>query len=63
MKEITYKEAMDELQSILSWLDSTQPDVDEMEKKVKRAVELIDVCRKKLSRTDEAVRKIFEEMD
>lgn len=62
-EQFTYSEAMKELESILDSLETVQTDVDAMVGKVRRATELIDFCRRKLTQTDQEIQKIFEEMD
>ena len=57
-KPLKYNEAVDELNSILDDLQSERVDVDEVSVKVKRAVELIKLCREKISKTESEVRKI-----
>lgn len=60
-KLIKYREAIVELQNILDGLESEQIDVDEVSQKVKRAVELIKICREKIAKTELEVRKVVKE--
>ncbi|MFA5271420.1 MAG: exodeoxyribonuclease VII small subunit [Candidatus Omnitrophota bacterium] len=62
-KPIKYSEAVNELNSILEDLESERVDVDELSVKVKRAVELIKLCREKIETTEFEVRKIVKEFD
>ena len=62
-KKISFNEAIKELENILEQIESGEPDVDELSGKVKRASELIKICRKKLKSTEEEIDKILEEMD
>ena len=62
-KPIKYSEAVSELNSILEDLESERVDVDELSLKVKRAVELIKLCREKIETTEFEVRKIVKEFD
>lgn len=62
-KEVKYTEAMDELNSILENLQSESVDVDELSLKVKRAVELIKLCRQKIEKTEFEVKKIVKEFE
>lgn len=57
---ISYSEAMAEIEQILTSLQSADCDVERLAEKVKRASELIDVCRKKLRKTESDVEKLFE---
>lgn len=58
---ITYQAAMAEIERILAELESSNPDVDNMIQKVQRASELIQLCRQKLSLTDEALQQLFDQ--
>ena len=62
-KEIRYKEAISELESILGGLESEAIDVDEVSLKVKRAVQLIKLCRERIGKTELEVRKIVKEFE
>lgn len=62
-KEIKYKEAMEELKAILGELELEKIDVDEVSLKVRRAVELIKLCREKIEKTELEVKKIVNEFD
>ena len=57
---ITYKEAIEEIESIISHLENDKPDVDELAKSVKRVSVLIKFCKDKLSKTDSEVGEILE---
>jgi exodeoxyribonuclease VII small subunit len=58
-----YSEAFDELQAIVSEIENGQISVDELSEKVKRATELIRLCKIKLSTTEENVNKILKDID
>jgi exodeoxyribonuclease VII small subunit len=62
-KDIKYSDAIEELSAILEDLESEKIDVDDVTVKVKRAVELIKVCREKIERTELEVKKIVKEFD
>ena len=62
-KSIKYSEAISELGDILSDLESERIDVDDVSLKVKRAVELIKICRERISKTDLEVKKIVKEFE
>ncbi len=64
MKEpITYTKAFEELQAIVAEIEQGEISVDELSAKVKRASELIKVCKEKLTNTEEDVNKILKELD
>lgn len=59
-KEMTYAEAMAEIERILARLRSEDMDVDSLSSEVKRATELIARCKAKLRKTEEDVNGILE---
>ncbi|MBE6211377.1 MAG: exodeoxyribonuclease VII small subunit [Rikenellaceae bacterium] len=60
-REISYTEAMAEIEKIMSKLRSESIDVDTLTAEVKRASELIEMCKKRLRTTEEEVRKLFND--
>ena len=62
-KNINYTEAFEELQEIVSEIEQGEISVDELSAKVKRAAELIKICKTKLTTTEEDVNKILKELD
>jgi exodeoxyribonuclease VII small subunit len=63
MIEINYQKAFDELQDIVSDMEDGQINVDELAQKVKRASELIRICKNKLTATEGDVQKILKELE
>ena len=63
MIKLSYKEAMNEIESVVSKLEDNQLDIDELSVKVKRVAELIAYCKSKLHDTEEEVEKILRSMD
>jgi len=61
--KIKYAEAFAELQDIVSEIEKGEISVDELSLKVKRAAELIRICKLKLSTTEEDVNRILKELD
>ena len=59
-KELTYTEAMAEIEKILARLRSEEMDVDGLAAEVKRATELIAGCKSRLRKAEEEVSKILE---
>ena len=59
-KELTYEAALKELQSIVEELQGELVDLDDLEKKTKRAAFLIDWCRDKLRKTEKQIGNLFE---
>lgn len=62
-KEKTYTEAMQELNDILAKIENDDIDVDVLAKETKRAVELINLCKEKLYKTDEEIKKILDKIE
>tara|TARA_B100001996_G_scaffold312018_1_gene254067 strand:+ start:310 stop:537 length:228 start_codon:yes stop_codon:yes gene_type:complete len=58
--EISYSLALEELQEILTELESGQIDIDELAKKVERANDLLQQCQKRLTSTQMQVEEIIE---
>lgn len=62
-EKINYSDAFDELQRIVAEIEQGEISVDELSEKVKRATQLIKICKTKLSNTEEDVNKILKELD
>lgn len=58
-----YEEAYNELQQIVADIEDGEIGVDELSDKVKRAAELIAICKKKLTSTEADVKKILEDLE
>ena len=58
-KKMSYSEAISELESIVSEIERGEITIDTLSEKVKRASELIRICKSKLSSTEEDVNKIL----
>ncbi len=63
MNESNYVEAFEELQEIVSEMETGNINIDELAIKVKRAAELIKICKSKLKATELDVQKILDELD
>ncbi|MEG0807185.1 MAG: exodeoxyribonuclease VII small subunit [Alistipes sp.] len=59
-KELTYAEAMTEIEKILTRLRNEEMNVDSLAEEVKRATELIANCKKRLIKAEEEVNKILQ---
>jgi exodeoxyribonuclease VII small subunit len=62
-KDLSYQKAMDELESIVKKIEQNEPDVDELNDMVVRAVELVKYCKTKLKTTEEQISNNLEELD
>jgi exodeoxyribonuclease VII small subunit len=61
MKEIKYEAAFAELQAIVHKMENDELDIDQMADQLKRAQELIKLCKDKLTKTDEEIKKILSD--
>lgn len=61
--EIKYTDAFEELQQIVRDMEDGEITVDELSVKVKRAAELIKICKNKLTSTEEDVNLILKELE
>ncbi len=62
-EKLHYTKAFEELQTIVSEIELGEISVDELSAKVKRAAELIKLCKAKLSSTEEDVNSILKELE
>ena len=61
MKEnVKYEQAVSELEAIVRKMENDQLDIDTLAEQLKRAKSLIQLCKDKLTKTDEEIRKILE---
>lgn len=60
-KELTYAEAMAEVERILARFRDEEMDVDSLAAEVKRATQLIAGCKARLHKAEEEVSKILEQ--
>lgn len=58
-----YVEAFEELKTIVSEIEQGEISVDQLSEKVKRATQLIKICKAKLTATEEDVNKILKELE
>ena len=59
IKEMSYNEAVAELEQILRTMQGDQCDIDRLASLTRRATELIAECRARLTATDEELRAIL----
>jgi exodeoxyribonuclease VII small subunit len=58
-KKLTYSEAMNEIETILAHIENDELEIDDLTEKIKRTAELLQICKGKLTETDEAVQKLM----
>lgn len=61
-EEISYTEAHRELQEIVSEMENASISIDELDSRIKRASFLLKICKDKLFKTEENVKKVLEEI-
>ncbi|MCD7937949.1 MAG: exodeoxyribonuclease VII small subunit [Tannerellaceae bacterium] len=59
----TYQEAIEKLRQIVVDIESGQLEVDILSEKVKEASRLIKLCKEKLFKVDEEVKKVLDELE
>lgn len=62
-EEITYREALAELEDILGAIEGEQVDVDDLAIKVKRSAELIRLCRSRIDAAAVEVEAVVQDME
>jgi len=58
-ENIPYKEMVAELEQILQKLENNELDMDDLESKVKRAAQLIEMCKERLFDTGAKIEEIL----
>ncbi|MBT9395293.1 exodeoxyribonuclease VII small subunit [Hymenobacter sp. NST-14] len=61
--EPTYRQAIEELETILRALETDAVDVDDLTTRVQRSAELIRLCKLKLRSAEQAIDQVFENLD
>ena len=59
-QETKYEDAVCQLESIVSKLENNELDIDQLSKELKKAQQLIKLCKDKLTKTDEEIKKILD---
>ena len=61
-KPKTYQDAFEELQLLVRKMENAEISVDELAEMIKRATLLINICKKKLTDTEEEVKGLLEKL-
>ena len=61
-KELTYSQALKELEKIVKEIESEEVDIDVLAEKIQRASQLIIFCKGKLRTAEDEVKKVLAEM-
>lgn len=60
-KDIKYEDAIGELEAIVDKMEKGSLDVDSMVGELKKAQQLIKLCKDKLTKTDEEIKKLLDD--
>ncbi len=59
-KAMKYEEAMGQLEDIVRRMEGDELDIDSLAQELKRAQALVRLCKDKLTKTDEEIRKLLD---
>ena len=62
MSTPTYNEAIAQLEDLVQKLQDPQCSIDKLSEYTKRAKELLDLCKKRLTQTDAELKEILESL-
>ena len=62
-RNLNYKEAMTQLETILERVDNTDVGIDELARQVQEATELLKTCRRILTETEQSVQGALETLE
>lgn len=62
-KELSYKEAVSEIELVIQQIESEELDVDKLTEKVKRAAYLIKWCKEKLRSSEKEIETILKDLN
>ena len=62
MEEITYTQAINELEELVKKMQAPDCSIDNLSQYTKRSKELLDLCRRRLTTTDTELQNILERM-
>ncbi|MCB2194967.1 MAG: exodeoxyribonuclease VII small subunit [Bacteroidetes bacterium] len=62
-KQLSYNEAVLEIEDILQQIENEELDIDLLSDKVKRVSYLLKHCKKKLTQTESEVQKILDDIE
>ena len=62
-KKISYKDSLQEIEEILEKIESKEIDLDQLTEHIKRAVELLSVCKNKLTTSEKEVYELLKHIE
>lgn len=60
---MNYEEAVQQLENIVQRMENDELDIDELTAELKKAQQLIKMCKAKLTKVDEDIKKILSQDD
>lgn len=60
-EEIKYEQAVRELEEIVEKMENDELDIDQLSEQLKRAKLLVNLCKDKLTKADEEIKKLLNE--
>lgn len=61
--ETSFREAMDELEGILERIEGEEIDIDRLAEELRRAAQLLDLCRGKIRKAEVEVTQIVQSLE
>lgn len=58
-QQVKYEEAVHQLENIVRRLENNEMDIDELSAELKKAQQLIKLCKDRLTKTDSEIKKIL----
>ncbi|MBO4870479.1 MAG: exodeoxyribonuclease VII small subunit [Muribaculaceae bacterium] len=62
MEELTYTQAVNELEELVKKMQDPECSIDNLSQYTKRSKELLEFCRKRLTATDEELKRILNDI-
>ncbi len=59
-QELKYEEAVRELETIVAKLEGNELGIDQLSAELKKAQQLIKLCKQKLTKTDDEIKKLLD---
>lgn len=60
-QEFKYEKAVEQLEEIVDKMENDELDIDQLSEQLKRAKLLVKMCKDKLTKTDEEIKKLLQE--
>ena len=61
-EQITYSKAISELEDIIRKMQSNECSIDNLSQLTSRSLQLLTICKDKLTKTDEGLKKILSQL-